>query len=246
MNDNYMTQADQLLAYLKKTPDISFCAIFDEPDSPLFTIYKQRANNTRRYLCTSTQFTSVVAAQEGVLDDDALHDIDPSGELDNYVERTHQAFKLKGSTKMLIGVAWTDNKSRKLFARFSEIMVADVTKGTNNSKRPLFLSLGKTSNQNTFTALWAFLPQQARWAFQWVWTQCIPQLLPKEGLRRMKLTITDGDQKEYGPFVDAIPTFYPFCQHRLCHWHLLYRGDLRKIQIGKCGHKATILFRVVV
>jgi hypothetical protein len=32
----------------------------------------------------------------------------------------------------------------------------------------------------------------------------------------------------------------------LCPWHLLYRGDLMKVQIGKCGAKATVLFRVVV
>jgi hypothetical protein len=245
-NDDFMTQADQLLAYLENTPNISFCAIYDEPDSPLFTTPKPRVKNGRRLLHTRTQVRSEGRAEQGMLDDHALNAIDPKGELDDYVDRTRQAFRLNSSTKMLLGVAWTDDETRKVFARFSEVMVADVTEGTNNAKRPLFLLSGKTSNRNTYTALWAFLPQQARWAFQWVWTRCIPQLLPEQGIKRMRLVITDGDQKEYGTFVDAIPTIYTKCCHKLCHWHLLYRGDLMKVQIGKCGAKATVLFRVVV
>lgn len=165
-----MTQADKLLSYLENTPEISFCAIYDDPDSPLFTVYKQRAKKDRRCLPTSIRVNSGVSAETGILDNATLDAMDPNGELDDYVDRTRRAFKLLGSQKMLLGVAWTNNESRNVFSRFSEIMVADVTEGTNNAKRPLFLFSGKTSNQNTFTALWAFLPQQARWAFHWVWT----------------------------------------------------------------------------
>jgi hypothetical protein len=245
-NDNFTTQADQLLAYLESTPDVSFCAIYDEPDSPLFTVYKQRAKTGRRHLHTSTRSISGGIAQQEVLNEKVLDAIDPRGELDDYIDRTRRAFKLKGNEKMLLGVAWTDNESRRIFARYSEIMVADVTEGTNNAKRPLFLFSGKTSNQNTFTALWAFLPQQSRWAFRWVWTRCIPQLLPEQGLNRMRLLITDGDPREYGTFLDAIPTWYSLCRHKLCHWHLLYRGSLMKAQTGNCGTKAKILFHVVL
>ncbi|EEC43734.1 predicted protein [Phaeodactylum tricornutum CCAP 1055/1] len=126
-----MTQADKLLSYLENTPEISFCAIYDDPDSPLFTH------------CGLFYHSRLVGPSIGC-------------GLDAY---------------------------------------------RNYSQSKEF---------------------------------------------NMRLTITDGDPKQYRTFVDAIPTFYPLCKHKLCHWHLLYRSNLMKVQTGKCGVKATILFRVVV
>jgi hypothetical protein len=61
-DEEFMMQADKLLSYLENTPEISFCAIYNDPDSPLFTVYKQRAKKDHRRLHTSIRVNSGVSA----------------------------------------------------------------------------------------------------------------------------------------------------------------------------------------
>ena len=106
---------------------------------------------------------------------------------------------------------------------FLEVCFSDTTMGTNAKKRPLFILAGKDSGNKSFTALWALMPSQCMWVFQWLWDVAIPCLLGREATKRVNGLITDGDWNKYSPFTDAVRKgFYNSnAVHQLCVYHLL-------------------------
>mmetsp|Transcript_20602 Transcript_20602/g.50787 ORF Transcript_20602/g.50787 Transcript_20602/m.50787 type:complete len:328 (-) Transcript_20602:989-1972(-) len=128
------------------------------------------------------------------------------------------------AARILLAVAWSTEDMRQMFERYPEVMGADVTSQTNKENRPLFILAGKTADNETFTALAAFLPRQSRWVFDWLFRVAVPLLLPQDALDRVRLLMTDGDEKEYNPFVQVAEEFYPQAMHGLCVWHIINRG----------------------
>jgi hypothetical protein len=50
---------------------------------------------------------------------------------------------------------------------FPEVTSCDVTMKTNQEKRPFFMMVSKDSENKIFTNMWAFLPSQQQWVFEW-------------------------------------------------------------------------------
>jgi len=129
--------------------------------------------------------------------------------------------RLTVGKRVLLAAAWAREDERRLFEMFPEVLMFDVTFGTNNEGRPLGVAASPDANMNVFTPIRAFLPSQCRWVFDWIFRTAIPTLLGKEALRRMQLLITDGDVNIYNAFDSVQSELYPNATHGLCLYHLV-------------------------
>ena len=116
---------------------------------------------------------------------------------------------------------------------FPEVICADVTKKTNAEKRPLWVVCGLNGNKESFPAMWAFLPNESRWIFDWLVGKAIPSLLGVDCLRRNVLVLTDEDIREFGAFEDRMGPgkLLPNSKLRLCAWHKLNRNLTNLIRV---------------
>ena len=129
--------------------------------------------------------------------------------------------RLKVGQKILLALAWVRSDERRLFELYPEILMVDVTHGTNSETRPLCVSASIDANMKTFTPIRAFLPSECQWVFHWLWASAIPSLLGIETIRRIQLVLSDGDSKIYIPLDNVIQKLYPSAVHGLCSFHLV-------------------------
>ena len=120
--------------------------------------------------------------------------------------RIQNALCVNGTTKVLLGITWVTDKQHHLFSLFLELLASDVVMGTNAEKWPLAHIAGKTSDNQTFTAIQAYLPSQCCWAFDWYFRVAIPKLHSKTAIESNCLNVTDGDEKEYNAFIAVTGT----------------------------------------
>ncbi len=123
--------------------------------------------------------------------------------------------------KVLLAAAWSREDERLFFHRFPEVLMIDVTMGTNNQGRPLAVTCSPGPDMKTFVPMRCFLPSQCRWVFDWLFSSAIPLLLGRESLQRTQLVLSDGDPKIYHAFDDAQLKWYPNAKHGLCLFHLV-------------------------
>ena len=136
--------------------------------------------------------------------------------------------------KILLAVAWCREDERQLFEMFPEVLMFDVTYGTNTEARPLGVSASTNANMEVFTPFRVFMPSECMWVFDWIIGSAIPDLLGKEPLRRVQLFLTDGDPKIYRSFDKHQSELMPNARHGLCVYHLVTKG-LEKLKPELCG-----------
>ena len=210
-SDVNLSAAEQLIKYLdRKRGEVSYVALYYEVKStPLHTIKKADLRRVRKHEARS-------AAIETDGDDKSVPEeyaviaecVDAAGN----TTRTNAALsskeqseigdvvcpvlkRLKVGQKILLAVAWVREDEKRLFELFPEVLMVDVTFGTNNEGRPLFVSAAFDKDMKSFTPLRAFLPSECRWGFRWIWGTAIPTLLGRDNLSRDQLVLSDGDAK---------------------------------------------------
>ena len=129
--------------------------------------------------------------------------------------------RLTVGKKVLLAVAWCREDERRLFELYPEVLMFDVTFGTNNEGRPMGVTACPDGDMNIFTPVRAFLPSQCRWVFDWVFRTVFPSLLGREPLKRLQLLLSDGDEKIYNAFDSVKSELYPRARHGLCLYHLV-------------------------
>jgi MULE transposase domain len=128
---------------------------------------------------------------------------------------------------LMMGCAWTTPPEKRLFKMFSEVLHIDCTADTNHEDRPFLTITGRNSLGNMFTVLRAYLPNERAWVFRWLFQTVMPTLLGKDGMKRVKVIVTDGDSQETSQLDIAISLhFGDVCRVR-CGWHIVDRGWLR-------------------
>jgi hypothetical protein len=95
-------------------------------------------------------------------------------------------------------VAWCREDERQLFELFPEVLMFDVTFGTNTESRPLGVSasMDGNDNMNVFTPFRMFMPSQCQWLCDWTIGNAMPSLLGNS-LKSVQLFMSDGDPKIY-------------------------------------------------
>jgi hypothetical protein len=104
----------------------------------------------------------------------STQEIDPTTFLTNgpdtpekTAEDIYNSLKIESSAEILLCIAWCNDKQWQLLALFPEALTTDMIFKMNNKKQPLYHICGKTSNE-TFGGLYAFLPSQANWVFDYM------------------------------------------------------------------------------
>jgi hypothetical protein len=146
--------------------------------------------------------------------------------------------RLQVGQKILLAVVWVRADEQRLFELFPEVLMLDVTFGTNCEGRPLAVTASFDSFLKSFTPIRAFLPSECQWVFQWIWTTAIPALLGRDNISRTQLVLTDGDTKIYIPFNSVQAALYPGAIHGLCGYHLVTQ-PLGKLDIRDKGDDAV-------
>ena len=129
--------------------------------------------------------------------------------------------RLQVGQRILLAVAWCRTDEKRLFELFPEVLMFDVTFGTNYEHRPLGMTASPDGDMNVFTPVRAFLPSECSWVFDWVFRTAFPTLLGKESLKRTQLVMSDGDKQIYNAFDGCQQELYPNAKHGLCAYHLV-------------------------
>jgi hypothetical protein len=88
----------------------------------------------------------------------------------------YDSLAIEENTEILLVIAWCTDRQRRLLALFPESLSCDVIFKMNNEKRLVYHLCRKTSSNETFTGMYAMLPSQAVWVFDFIWSLVIPEL----------------------------------------------------------------------
>jgi hypothetical protein len=223
---NNLSDAELTIAYLEKEKmegNKSFVALYHTVrDSTLVTISKADRRREERRQQVST-LTVTLQSSDGSTTTNSDIAVALSGDEQMQLGEMLSPIKqrLIVGQKILLAVAWVRADERRLFELFPEVLMLDVTFGTNNEGRPLAVSASMDAELKTFTPVRAFLPSECQWVFQWLWKTAIPILLGKDNLSRVQLVVSDGDSKIYNAFNSVQKDIYPAAIHGLCIFHLV-------------------------
>ena len=67
---------------------------------------------------------------------------------------------------IMLAVAWCCDDERCLHELYPEVLLFDVTFGTNREGRPLGMSCAFDQNMNTFVPVRVYMPSECQWVFQ--------------------------------------------------------------------------------
>ena len=247
--DAQQSDAEQLMQYLNyKREEVSYVALYYEAKSTsLHTIKKADLRRAREHEARSAAMKTDGDDESQIPVDfevvaectdstgtttrtNAILSAEEKTEIYNVVCPVLK--QLRVGQKILLAVAWVREDEKRLFELYPEVLMMDVTYGTNNDCRPLLLTAAFDSDMKSFTPLRAFLLSECRWVFQWIWATAIPTLLGREYISRVQLVLTDGDVNIYVPFDELKEEFYPNAVHALCMFHKIIQA-LPKLRLLK-------------
>jgi hypothetical protein len=149
---------------------------------------------------------------------------------------------------VLLALVWVLPHSKKLFESYLEVLFIDGTHKTNNEDCPLLTIAAKDGYGNVHVILRAFIPNEQRWLFCWLFQTAVPSLLGRQICDKVKLIVTDGDAQEIDQLNKALRTTFKSARHRLCGWHLIektWERIIGKYIGGKCNDKALEVQKII-
>ena len=215
MHDNIgdNTVCDDLINFFRGNKEIKSVCLFDDLCRDEFvTINKSRKQNKKFKLTT---LCNGVNGEEEMIDlDESTCDRSFLTEL----ELLRAKMKCSNTGRMLLAIAWTSLNESKKFASHPHVCSWDVTEGTNNEKRKLFIGLNydATGSSNRHTHI--FLPSGRKWVFNWTARTAVPMLHGTAVCAKIQIHLFDEDTNEFGPFENATD-IYPNAKIRLCWYH---------------------------
>ena len=126
--------------------------------------------------------------------------------------------------RVLLGAAWVDEDGYQQFLQFPEVFFVDATHKTNNEGPPLLLIYGRDFNGNAFIIVRVYMPNETAAFYLWVFLKCLPALLGKDNLCRVRLIITDGDAHEFDAVDEAIFVHFPNGLRARCKYHVVQKN----------------------
>ena len=229
-----LSAADRLLNYFESDPDIEYCALFADYDTPLLQTPKIVARSKRK---RSLGVESECPTRGGDVNTEASVDnvwlgdgeespVTVGVKIRNALKVTTDS---QDTPKILLCVAWTTTMMQRRFEMFPDVVGVDITTKVNNEKRPLCLAVGSDCNNQNFTFLSAFFPSQAGWVFDWYFAVVMPKLFSQRALRNVNILLTDEDSRCIRSFqkYSVAGSIFSSAILRLCAWHKINRG-LRK------------------
>ena len=223
--NNGDTTADQLLRYFRGEDNVKFVVLFDDLNRG--DLHTTRRNmRTRQLRLHINEYDNQETTSDHEFDHDDNEDEQTSSiEVNSIRER----MKCSESGRMLLAIAWTTKEASRFFKLFPEVCSWDVTEGTNNEKRKLFIGLNYDSEGHSNPHTHIFLPSGRRWVFNWIASHAIPILHGNDVCSRVNLNIFDEDPNEIIPF-EGCHQVYGNAKVRICWFH---RGILKTAPIHR-------------
>jgi hypothetical protein len=218
------SSADRLLHYLRQSHGVSYIVLTDDGNGGLLA---KRGKGRPR---APPDNAGVVANSDG---DEVTIPV-PSNYCSNQTNIEISAMR-KGMTvsetqKLLLMVCWVTDAELRLVQMYPEVLFMDVTAGTNNEGRGLFIVAGKDGNNCGFTAARVFLPSEQLWVFQWIFDYALPTLFSPSVIQANHLCVTDGDKQVYHPLSQLQMQKVTWTgSHMLCEFHLLVIAWRKKV-----------------
>jgi hypothetical protein len=175
-------------------------------------------------LVTSEQPPSSLPASERVL-------------MDAYVTKHRLSRQVADERDMFLAVVWMTAPERSLFRKFPYVVKLDVTFKTNSRGIPFLTFTGKTSDNEIYTILRCFVPNEQGWIFRWLLLTALPTILGKD-IARIQMVISDGDSQEITQINNLIESLMTQARRQRCAWHVVDRSwDRYVYKVPKAGTK---------
>lgn len=208
--------AERLYKSLTTDPDMYHCILTarKESASSKVTVYSEQ------YSVAGRKKPSAKARRKVLCDD---------GSPDEIAERLFQSLQIEEG-KILLCAAWVHNDAWAYFNAYPHAIALDTTRKTNLERRPLFVGTCCTSRKKLVPFFNAFLPSECSWVFGWILKEAFPQMFPAETLNKVRVVLTDHDDKCFLQVDDSIRSgIMPNALHRSCAWHKINRNWERDI-----------------
>ena len=157
-----------LLYHLRRTPGIKCILLYHNNPETKLAAYTGKDGIIRDGLTVETHSSDLKSVHKSLIS----FPVDIS--LYSYIHHMRKSQAIEYDSSFLLAVAWVHENDQRLFELFSEVLMCDVTQGTNSEKRPLFVLLGKDRDGKFPMLFKCFMPSQQKWVFQWIFHTAIP------------------------------------------------------------------------
>ena len=148
---NKSSSAEKLISYLKSRSDCSFTMLCTSSTSDIDVLSRPKGRPKKLKLVNVTNANEVVTENEATnLTESTVND----------AVRLHNALKIESESKLMLCLFWICDEGHRKFNMYPEVLIADVTAQTNTEQRPLFLIVGRDSNNHSFTLGYVYMPSE--------------------------------------------------------------------------------------
>ena len=221
----------------RESREISYQVLWDTPVEDVYdnhlSLQNQISNHSRLGIPNQspTKLYSEVCNHETKQEHAFDHSFDRA-----YDDIAHECFNrrlekaLPANQKIFVPIAWANIELLRLFCMYPSVMYCDSTSGTNKKARHLLTISGRTPSGKTFVFITAWIHNQRRSTFQWMFKSVLCSFVPSSTLSQIKLILVDGDPQQRGALETTIRNYFPdnVTQIGTCAWHLLSMGYKRK------------------
>lgn len=221
---------ESLLQMFQDSLEISYSVLWDSPcTNEESNDYSRRSNSADTPVPQSpTKLISEVqnrwSNKEHTIDhsfDEAYHDIARE------VRGRRIAKGLSDQDdKVFIAVAWANADQLRMFLQHPSVLYCDSTGDSNKKAKHLFIMSGRHPSGKQFVFLRAWVHNQKRSTFKWLFHSVLRSFLPHESLCKIQLVLMDGDPQQRGAVESMLRTYFPSSNTQIgtCAWHLISQG----------------------
>lgn len=232
-----------LLDMFRDSNEISYSVLWDAPfvndgdDQPTYSVCGSSSSLSSTFPRSPTKVISEVKNRET----NEHHTIDHSFDKD-FAEIASEALRrrvAKGLSpkkdKVFVAVAWANKDKLRLFRQHPFVLYCDSTGDSNKKAKHLFTVSGREPSGKQFVILRAWVHNQRRSTFKWLFQSVIRTFLPASTMQSIQLVLVDGDPQQRGAIESMLRTFFPSSDTKIgtCAWHLFSQGY--KIHIRNVG-----------
>jgi hypothetical protein len=220
------SDVDSLIEFFESSKEISYQVLWDV-----------QFNTSTTGLVSETKIPN--NENNIVRDLSSAQDMSENQELTQNARKNQQ---IPIDSKVFVAIAWSSQNDIRMFKLFPEVMHIDATCDSSNKKNALLTFSIRTSTAKQFVFLKAWLPNQKRSSFRWVFRYVLPEIISRHILLRTKLVMVDGDQQQNSELKLAIKSYMSHAHFSQCGWHIVCQGYKRHGPSGKSftGKKKSV------
>jgi hypothetical protein len=155
--------------------------------------------------------------------------------MDAFVSKHRKSRNVPDDKDLFLAVVWMTAAERSIFRKFPYVVKIDVTFKTNSRGIPFLSVTGKTSDNEIYTILRCYVPNEQAWIFRWLLLHALPKILGKD-MSRIQMIISDGDSQEIAQINNLIQLVMMQATRQRCAWHIVDRSWNRLVyKVLKAG-----------